>query len=240
LGQRLKSACTHISVRTALLHKALKQAAADGLVPRNVVGMVKSPRSPAKEIQTLVPEQARALLQSAHTDRLEALFVLAVTTGMRQGELLGLKWEDVDMETGILQVRRTLSTATGSGFSFNAPKTAKGRRSIKLPASAISSLRRHRKAQQQESDKITGLWEDHGLVFTTHVGTPISRQDLIPAPSSRYCTGQNCRTYVSTTSGTRAPPYCSVGAYTPNSFRNFWATPQYQSRWTPTPTCCRA
>jgi integrase len=161
------------------LHKALKQAAAAGLVPRNVAGMVKAPRSPTKEIKTLVPNQARALLQSAHTDRLEALFVLAVTTGMRQGELLGLKWDDVDMETGILQVRRTLSTATGRGFSFNAPKTAKGRRSIKLPASAISSLRRHRETQQQESDNITGLWEDHGLVFTTHVGTPISRQDLI-------------------------------------------------------------
>jgi integrase len=77
------------------LHKALKQAAADGLVPRNVAGMVKAPRSPGKEIKTLVPEQARALLHSAHIDRLEALFVLAVTTGMRQGELLGLKWEDV-------------------------------------------------------------------------------------------------------------------------------------------------
>jgi integrase len=161
------------------LHKALKQATADGIIPRNVVGMVKAPRSPTKELKTLVPEQARALIQSAHTDRLEALFVLAVTTGMRQGELLGLKWQDVDLETGILQVRRTLSTATGRGFSFNAPKTAKGRRSIKLPASAISSLRRHREAQQQESDKITGLWEDHGLVFTTHVGTPMTRQDLI-------------------------------------------------------------
>jgi integrase len=74
------------------LHKALKQAAADGLVPRNVAGIVRAPRSPGKEIiKTLAPQQARALLQSAHTDRLEALYVLAVTTGMRQGELLGLK-----------------------------------------------------------------------------------------------------------------------------------------------------
>jgi integrase len=161
------------------LHKALKQAAADGLVPRNVAGIVRAPRSPGKEIKTLAPQQARALLQFAHTDRLEALYVLAVTSGMRQGELLGLKWEDVDMETGTLQVRRTLSTAIGRGFSFNAPKTAKGRRSIKLPEIALSSLRRHREAQQQESDKMTGLWEDHGLVFTTHVGTPMSRQDLI-------------------------------------------------------------
>jgi integrase len=161
------------------LHKALEQAVADGLVPRNVAGMVRAPKSPGREIKTLVPEQARALLRSAHTYRLEALFVLAITTGMRQGELLGLKWADVDMETGILQVRRTLSTATGKGFSFNAPKTAKGRRSIKLPESALSSLRRHREAQEREIEKISGLWQNHDLVFTTHFGTPISRQDLI-------------------------------------------------------------
>jgi integrase len=141
--------------------------------------MARAPKSPGKEIKTLVPEQARALLQSAHTDRLEALFVLAITTGMRQGELLGLKWADVDMETGILQVRRTFSTATGRGFSFNAPKTTKGRRSIKLPESALSSLRSYRETQERESEKIPGLWQDHDLVFATHVGTPISRQDLI-------------------------------------------------------------
>ena len=105
--------------------------------------------------------------------------MLAVTTGMRQGELLGLKWEDIDLNAGTLRVRRTLSTATGGGFGFSPPKTAKGRRSIKLPESALSSLRNHRKAQLKKSDRITGLWEDHGLVFTTHVGTPISRQDLI-------------------------------------------------------------
>jgi len=161
------------------LHKALEQAVADGLVPRNVAAMVRAPKSPGKEIKTLVAEQARALLKSARSDRLEALFVLAITTGMRQGELLGLKWADVDMETGILQVRRTLSTATGRGFSFNAPKTGKGRRSIKLPESALSSLRKHREAQERESAKICGLWQDHDLVFTTHIGTPISRQDLI-------------------------------------------------------------
>jgi integrase len=161
------------------LHKALKQAAVDGLVSRNVAGMVRAPRSPGKEIRTLTPHQARALLQYADLDRLETLYVLAVTTGMRQGELLGLKWDDVDMEAGTLQIRRTLSTATGKGFSFNAPKTAKGRRSIKLPETALSSLRRHREAQQQEKDTITGLWEDHGLVFTSLVGTPLTRQDLI-------------------------------------------------------------
>ena len=90
-------------------------------------------------------------------DRLEALYVLAITTGMRQGELLGLKWEDVDFEAGTLQVRRTLSTHVGRGFSFSPPKTAKGRRSIKLPELATSSLKKHRKAQLEERMKLAGL-----------------------------------------------------------------------------------
>jgi integrase len=161
------------------LHKALKEAAADGLVPRNVAGLVRAPRPAGQETNPLTPEQARALLKTASSERLAALYVLAVTTGMRQGELLGLKWEDIDLNAGTLRVRRTLSTAIGGGFGFSPPKTAKGRRNIKLPESALSSLRNHREAQLEKRDGITGLWEDHGLVFTTHVGTPISRQDLI-------------------------------------------------------------
>src|SRR5215210_851282 len=77
------------------LHKALKQALMDGLIPRNVTEAVKAPRPEKKEIKSLSSEQARALLEAAAGDRLEALYVLAVTMGMRQGELLGLKWEDV-------------------------------------------------------------------------------------------------------------------------------------------------
>jgi integrase len=161
------------------LHKALKQAVADGLIPRNVTEAVKAPRPVKKEMMPLSPDQARTLLEAARGERLEALYALAVTTGMRQGELLGLKWQDVDMETGTLQVRRTLSTATGSGIRFGAPKTAKSRRSIRIPELALSSLRRHRRSQLQERMRFVGLWEDHDLVFTTRVGTPISRADLI-------------------------------------------------------------
>ena len=161
------------------LHKALKQAVMDGLIPRNVTEAVKPPQPEKKEIRPLSPEQARALLRTAKKERLEALYVLAITTGMRQGELLALKWEDVNFEAGVLQVRRTLSTATGGGFTFSAPKTAKSRRSIKLPNTALSSLRKHRKAQLEEGMRLSGLFIDQGLVFTSRVGTPISRQDLI-------------------------------------------------------------
>jgi integrase len=98
---------------------------------------------------------------------------------MRQGELLGLKWEDVDLEGGTVQVRRTLSTATGGGFRFGPPKTAKSRRSVKLPGAALSALKKHRQAQLEERMRLAGLFVDHGLVFASRVGTPVSRQDLV-------------------------------------------------------------
>ncbi len=93
------------------LHKALKQAVMDHLIPRNATEAVKPPRLSKEEIRPLTPEQAKTLLKTAAEtgDRLEALYVLAVHTGLRQGELLGLKWDDVDLEEGTLQVRCTLS-----------------------------------------------------------------------------------------------------------------------------------
>ena len=94
----------------------------------------------------LTPEQVKALLSAAREDRLEALYVLAIHTGLRQGELLGLKWEDVDLEGGTLQVRRTLTTAKG-GPVLSTPKTKGSRRSLKLTQSAIEALRHHLQRQ---------------------------------------------------------------------------------------------
>ena len=90
----------------ATLHKALKQAVMDGLIPRNATEAVKPPQPSHEEMRPLTPEQAKRLLQMAHEagDRLEALYVLAINTGLRQGELLGLKWDDVDLDDGSLQV----------------------------------------------------------------------------------------------------------------------------------------
>ena len=91
--EKLDSGLSATSVQRvhALLHKALKQAVNDGLIPRNVTEAVTAPRQTRKEIQALPPEQARAFLQAAKSDRLEALYLLAIHTGLRQGELLGLK-----------------------------------------------------------------------------------------------------------------------------------------------------
>jgi len=104
------------------LHKALKQAVRDGLIPRNATEAVKPPQVRREEIRPLTPEQVKTLFEAAKGDRLEALYVLAVTTGLRQGELLGLKWDDVDMVAGTVSVRRTLTTAKG-GPVLSAPKT---------------------------------------------------------------------------------------------------------------------
>ena len=103
--------------------------------------------------------------------------MLAVQCGLRQGELLGLRWEDVDLESGMLQVRRRLTT-TKEGPKFTAPKTAKGRRSVKLTAGAVDALRRHHDRQFEESARLAGLWQDYGLVFATTSGTPLNPSNL--------------------------------------------------------------
>ena len=123
------------------LRKALQDAVSDGLIPRNVADGKKAPRPKKKEINPLSPERARAFLNAVHGDRLEALYVLAVHRGLRQGELLGLRWEDVDLEAGVLQIRRTLSLTT-DGHVFEPPKNGKGR-SVELTQDASDALRRH-------------------------------------------------------------------------------------------------
>jgi integrase len=176
--EKLDSGLSPTSVQRvhALLHKALKQAVHDGLVPRNVTDAVKAPRQSRKEIPTLTREQARTLLDTATGDRLEALYLLAIHTGLRQGELLGLKWSDIDLDRGTLQVRRILSAAK-EGPRFTTPKSNRGR-SVRLTAQAVQALRNHRKRQVEERLKHDGFWQDHGLVFTTLVGTPLNRHNV--------------------------------------------------------------
>ncbi len=162
------------------LYKALKQAAADGLVPRNVASVVKAPRPAKKEIHPLDCAQVKALFEAARGDRLEALYVVAVTTGLREGELLGLKWKDVNLEAGTLSVRRSLSYTTKEPI-FNNPKNGKGR-SLKLPHAAVDALKRHKAAQNEERLRLGILWEDHDLVFPGQTGKPMRAWSLIGRP----------------------------------------------------------
>ena len=162
------------------LHKALKQAVMDGLIPRNVTEAVKPPQPTREEMHPLTPEQAKVLLQTAHEtrDRLEALYVLAIHTGLRQGELLGLKWDDVDLEDDSLQVRRTLAI-TKSGLVFSFPKTTGSRRSVKLTSKATKALKSHLERQLAEIDGVGSLWnpgDADGLIFASETGEPLARR----------------------------------------------------------------
>jgi integrase len=157
------------------LHKALKQAVADGLIPRNVTEAVKPPQVKREEIRPPTSEQVAALLEAARRDRLRALYVLAIHTALRQGELLGLKWEDVDLEAGTLQVRRTLTTAKG-GPVFSTPKTKGSRRSVKLTQSAVEALRSHLQRQLAEIDRAGSQWRANSLIFASEGGDPLDRR----------------------------------------------------------------
>jgi integrase len=145
------------------LHKALKQALKWSLVPKNVTDSVTPPKSQQKEIRVLTQEEVKRLLRAASGERFEALYILAVTTGMRQGELLGLKWEDVDLDKGIVRVRRTIWKGMAT-----APKTAKANRPISLTEMAKEALK-----EQREKDG-RSEW-----IFSTRNGTPVSCHNLI-------------------------------------------------------------
>ena len=161
------------------LHKALSQAVTDGLIPRNAAA-VPAPRPTPKEMNPLSAEEARALLEAAREigDRFEALYVLAVTAGLRRGELLGLRWEDADLERGTLRISRAL-VREGSSYRSSSTKTKRGRRSIRLTPRAVSALKAHRKRQLEEKIKFAGLWKDHGLIFATQAGTFVNPENLI-------------------------------------------------------------
>jgi integrase len=166
------------------LHKALKQAMNDRLVPRNVTEAVKAPRPSSKEVMPLSAGQARALLKAARGDRFEAIYVLAITAGLREGELLGLKWEDVDLGTEKLSVRRGL-TITKYGPALGAPKRNKSRRSIRLTAPAAEALKRHKLTQKAERLRLGSLWEDNDLIFPNQTGGLMRPWSLTGGPSLR-------------------------------------------------------
>jgi integrase len=120
---------------------------------------------------------ARRLLETVRGDRLEALYVLALNTGMRQGEFLALKWDDVDLERGVLRVRRTLTHADRA-YVLGEPKTSKSRRTIRLTTGAVTALRAHLSRQLEEMEKMGSLYQPGGLIFATETGTIINPSNL--------------------------------------------------------------
>ena len=160
-----------------ILHKALSQAVSWSLVPRNAGEAVRAPRPAPKEMRPLSPDEAHRLLKTVRGDRLEALYVLAIHTGMRQGELLGLKWENVDLAANAIRVRHTLLRTKGRVI-LGEPKTKKSRRTVHLTGAASRALEEHLERQLKVMERLGDLYRDQGLVFTTEVGTPINPSNL--------------------------------------------------------------
>ncbi|MEA2640783.1 MAG: hypothetical protein QOF51_2177 [Chloroflexota bacterium] len=162
-----------------VLHRALGQAVRWGLVVRNVCDAVDPPKVPRGEIRALSPEEAKRFLTAAVGDPFEALYVLALTSGMRQGELLGLKWQDIDLGQGVIQVRRTLGRVKGQGFVESEPKSSAGRRRIVLAPLAVQALRDHWDRQCDQRLERGMLPGADSLVFGNSLGNPVGPQNMI-------------------------------------------------------------
>jgi integrase len=158
----------HRALKTALRH-AVKL----GVIGYNPIERVTAPRPPRKEMRPLTPEEVDVFLQSTRADRLHALWVVLVTTGLRIGEATGLHWDDIDLDGHSLQVCETVKRIKGRGLVIGDTKTAHSRRRVELARSTVLALRAHEKQQKWEGRIAGTSWKDLGLVFTTLSGGPL-------------------------------------------------------------------
>jgi integrase len=167
-----------LSPRTVLqchrvLREALQHAVRWQLLSRNPADAVEAPRYSRYEVPALVPDDLRRLLDEADKSRFGAIVRLAVMTGLRQGELLGLRWQDVDLQAGALRVRQACQWLPRQGFIFRPPKSHRSVRPVALSPAAVARLREHRSSQLEERLVAGPAYEDMGLVFATAVGRPL-------------------------------------------------------------------
>jgi len=154
------------------LHRAFDQAVRWGMLNRNPCDGTTPPQAARTEMRVLSQDQVDILIDSTRDHPAHALYVLAVTTGMRAGELMGLKWGDVDLAGSALFVRRALQRQNAGGLVFVEPKTGRSRRRIVLSRVAIAALRLHRKAQLERRLFHGEDWQDLDLVFCGADGRP--------------------------------------------------------------------
>ena len=165
----------------SVLTSAFKQAVRWRMLAHNPCNSVELPRKAATEMQSLTPLEAAKFLREASSDRWSALFVLALATGLRPSEYLGLKWSDIDLEQGIINVQRSLhwrSYKTGDWY-FGEPKTPRSSRRIPLPASVLRELVNHKRHQGEERLKAGAEYKNLDLVFATGEGQPLIRLNVV-------------------------------------------------------------
>jgi integrase len=167
------SPTTARSARTTL-RIALADAMRDGLIVRNAAALARPPRMIQRPIEYLDPAEIRRLLDATADEDVGPLYAVAASTGLRQGELLGMSWDDIDLDDASLTVRRSLARDWFGGYTLAEPKSARSRRTIALPTVAMMALRRRR--ARQAADRLaagTGWQDRHELVFTDEYGRPL-------------------------------------------------------------------
>ena len=147
------------------------------LVARNVASLARVARVERAEMKYFTPAQARRFLVAVRGNRLEALYILALYTGLCQGEALALRWSDVDLADATIRIRASLQRIGGK-LTFVQPKTEKSKRTIALPAAAVEALPAERQRQTEEQHAAGHQWQEHNLVFASTVGTPLEKSNI--------------------------------------------------------------
>ncbi|MGW1517781.1 tyrosine-type recombinase/integrase [Streptomyces sp. NPDC002287] len=162
----------------SVLKSALEHAVREEEITRNVARNVRTGTPRPRRFEPLTADEARQLLATARNDRLFALYELALHTGLRKGELLGLQWEDLDLDNGTASIRRTLQRTRTGGLTALPTKTRASERRIALPGECIRSLKERLEAREGEREAAAEGWKDNGLVFSTPAGGPIDPANL--------------------------------------------------------------
>lgn len=169
-----------------VLRNALNDGMRWGLVTKNVAALADPPSVEEYEATVLDADAARAFLVAAEQDRLSAFYVLAIL-GLREGELLGLRWEDVDFDTRAIHIRKALKRIPGEGLQVLDTKTRKSKRDLTVPHFIVRALRAHRIRQTEERLLAGRRWRDSGLVFTTLVGGPLNATNVVRRSFHKVC-----------------------------------------------------
>jgi integrase len=170
-----------------MIHEGLEQAVKNNLIMRNVSKATTLPKRSKKEIRVLTLAEQKKFMKALSKERLNTAFILCLGSGLRLGELLALKWEDVNLDDGIIKVRKTLNrlktldegSSTKTKLIFQDPKTEKGRRNIPIPENIITELKAHRARQRQEKIAFGGEFNELNLVFCSEAGTPLEPRSFI-------------------------------------------------------------
>ena len=162
----------------SVLKSALEHAVREEEIPRNVARNVRTGTPRPRRFEPLTADEARKFLATANGHRLQSLFELALHTGLRKGELLGLRWEDLDLDAGTAAIRRTLQRTSTGGLTTLPTKTCASERRIALPTRCLHSLKLHHEQQKREREAAGAMWQRDEPVFTTVQGRPIDPTNL--------------------------------------------------------------